>query len=83
MAAAFVHIQKGNLRGARELFRTSEQYLSAYLPHHQGINLELFLNEVHIIDQKLGPVADGVLQKIDYPKMDLEKGLPDLQKEES
>lgn len=36
-AVAFVHLERGNFKGAHKLFRTSCGYLSRYLPEHGGV----------------------------------------------
>jgi predicted metal-dependent hydrolase len=40
VAVALHHFGNGNIRGARKLYHSSRKYLSAYLPLHEGINLE-------------------------------------------
>lgn len=39
LAAALVHFQKANLKGAKELFRTASHYLEPYLPKYGGVDL--------------------------------------------
>ena len=45
LAAALVHYQKGNLEGAKELFRTATAYLTPYLSHYQGVDLSEALKD--------------------------------------
>ncbi len=72
LAAAFVHIQKKQFRGARELFRKSHNYLSPYLPYHQGMNLERLLAQIEVIDQLLA--EDRIdWEKIKVPVLRIEK----------
>jgi predicted metal-dependent hydrolase len=44
-AVALYHFGNGNIRGARKLFNSSRDYLSAYRPKHLGLDLEKFLFE--------------------------------------
>lgn len=43
LAAALVHFQKGNLKGAEELFRTASRYLKPYPPDYQGVRISKVL----------------------------------------
>jgi hypothetical protein len=45
LAAALVHFQKGNLHGAKELFRTASRYLKPYLPRYEGVFLSKVLKD--------------------------------------
>ena len=45
LAAALVHFQKGNFKGAKELFRTASHYLRPCLPHYQGVRLSEVLKD--------------------------------------
>lgn len=45
-AVALHHFGNGNIRGARKLYYTSLGYLEAYRPHHEGIDLDKFFNEM-------------------------------------
>ncbi len=47
-AVALYHFGNGNIRGARKLYHSSSNYLSAYRPRHMGLDLEKFLNEFAI-----------------------------------
>lgn len=71
MAAAFVHIQKRNVHGAQGLFRTSRQYLSSYMPQHQGLDLKRLLGEIQVIESSLYPENDLVGELISYPILEL------------
>jgi predicted metal-dependent hydrolase len=44
-SVALFHFGNGNIRGARKLYRSSSDYLSAYGPRHMGLDLEKFLGE--------------------------------------
>jgi hypothetical protein len=44
-AVAFVHLQRGNLRGAIKLYTTASGYLRRYLPECEQINTEKLMNE--------------------------------------
>ena len=55
-AIAMHHFQRGNLDGARKLYRGHRKYLAAYLPTHLGVDLELVLAELQRV---LTPVLRG------------------------
>ncbi len=42
-AVCLHHFGNGNYRGARKLYYSSRKYLEAYLPTHQGLDVQLFL----------------------------------------
>ncbi len=44
-AAAFVHHQRGNPKGAQKLYQRANSYLKSYLPHFGGINTEKLASE--------------------------------------
>ena len=45
LAASLVHFQRGNLAGAKELFRTASSYLKPYLPRYHGVNVSGILKD--------------------------------------
>ncbi len=46
IAAAFVHIQKGTPRGARELFKTASSHFKKHPSPYKDVNTQKFLAEV-------------------------------------
>lgn len=46
IAAAFVHVQKQNPKGAERLFQSSLGYLSKYFPEYLGLNLEQLYKDI-------------------------------------
>jgi hypothetical protein len=57
-AVAFVHLERGNFRGARKLYRTASEYLHAYLPVHLGIQVEDLLDAFEEFFATSVPVAE-------------------------
>lgn len=45
-AAAFVHHQRGNPKGAQKLYQRANGYLKSYLPRFGGINTEKLMVQV-------------------------------------
>jgi uncharacterized protein len=45
VAVALHHFGNGNIRGARKLYHTSQNYLEPYRPLYMGLDLEKFLSE--------------------------------------
>jgi hypothetical protein len=45
-AVALHHFGNGNIRGARKLFHSSQQYLEPYRPTYLGLDLEKFLADM-------------------------------------
>jgi uncharacterized protein len=45
-AVALHHFGNRNLRGARKVWGSCSQYLTAYTPHHLGLNVAKFLVEM-------------------------------------
>ena len=43
---ALHHFRRGNLDGARKLYRGHRRYLATYLPNHQGIAVAEFLEDM-------------------------------------
>lgn len=73
-AVAFVHLERGNYKGAHKLFRTACGYLSHYLPEHGGVHTEKLLADfeaffaTHVAAaEPAGRVMD--LDQLDTPKM--------------
>ena len=46
VAVCLHHFGNGNVRGAKKLFQSSTNYLSAYVPWHEGIDLEKLLAQL-------------------------------------
>ncbi len=44
-AVAFIHLERGNYRGAKKLYRTSCGYLNRYPGEQEGINIDQLLLE--------------------------------------
>ena len=57
-AVAFVHLERGNFKGAKKLFRSATVYLEAYLPEHSGIQTETLMEEMEEFFSSLVPVAE-------------------------
>ena len=57
-AIAMHHFQRGNLDGARKLYRGHRRYLAAYLPEHLGVDVEHLLAEMQRV---LTPVLRGAV----------------------
>lgn len=57
-AVAFVHLERGNFKGARKLFRTAHGYLHAYLPEHGEIQTEKLLEEFEEFFDTYVPAAE-------------------------
>ena len=45
LAALLVHYQKGNLTGARELFKSASVYLRPYLPNYGDVSINKILTD--------------------------------------
>ena len=52
-AICMYHFSRGNLEGARKLYRGHRRYLAAYVPAHLGLDVEGLLAEMQ---RCLGPV---------------------------
>jgi uncharacterized protein len=57
-SVAFVHLERGNYKGAKKLFRTSCGYLSRYPGVHEGINVDKLLQDFHSFFSKVVPQAE-------------------------
>lgn len=44
-AVAFVHLERGNFKGARKLFRTACGYLASYLPEYGGVDTKQLMTD--------------------------------------
>lgn len=69
VAVALHHFGNGNIRGARKLYHSSRNYLAAYLPHHEGIDIEALFRTY---DQCF---AEVLASEEEFPKIELD---PDL-----
>ena len=47
-AVALYHLGRGNMRGARKLYRTSSRYLKPYAPKALGLNVRKLLNDMKV-----------------------------------
>ena len=57
-AVAFVHLERGNFKGARKLFRTACEYLSGYLSEYGGIHTEQLLEDSEEFFSAIVPEAE-------------------------
>ena len=69
VAVCLYHFGNGNIRGAKKLYHSSRAYLEAYLPKHEGIDLEKLLAQLQTCCQ---PILDS---KEEFPKIEI---VPDL-----
>ena len=58
-AVAFVHLERGNYRGAKKLYRTSCQYLNRYPSQLEGIDVERLLQEFDRFFGEMVPEAEN------------------------
>ena len=65
-AAAFVHYQRGNPKGAQKLYRRADGYLGSYLPHHSGINTEKLMVQVRDFFETDPEANSDVLPQIEF-----------------
>ncbi|MDP7205222.1 MAG: DUF309 domain-containing protein [Pirellulaceae bacterium] len=76
VAVCLHHFGNGNIRGARKLYHTSCRYLEAYLPVHEGLDVEKLIRELTICCQEFlesdeeFPQTEIVAEKI--PEIHLE-----------
>ena len=76
VAVCLHHFGNGNIRGARKLYHTSCRYLEAYLPVHEGLDVEKLIRELTICCQEFlesdeeFPQAEILVEKI--PEIHLE-----------
>lgn len=68
-AVALHHFGNGNIRGARKVYRSSRNYLDAYRPVCDGLDLDQFLAQ---FDKCFAEVAAN---QEEYPQIDLEPEL--------
>lgn len=69
-AVAFVHLERGNYKGARKLFRTACRYLEGYLPDHGGIHTEQLLEDFEEFFARYVPAAELRSEPIDLADAD-------------
>jgi uncharacterized protein len=60
VAVCLHHFGNGNVRGALKLYRSSSEYLRAYLPRHAGLDVEQLL---HDLDVCCAPLLDDSEQR--------------------
>ena len=76
VAVCLHHFGNGNIRGARKLYHTSCRYLEAYLPSHEGLDVEKLIRELTICCQEFlesdeeFPQTEIIVEKI--PEIHLE-----------
>ena len=76
VAVCLHHFGNGNIRGARKLYHTSCRYLEAYLPFHEGLDVEKLIRELTICCQEFldsdeeFPQTEIIVEKI--PEIHLE-----------
>ncbi len=68
-AVCLHHFGNGNIRGARKLYFGSRSYLEKYLPHHLGLDLQPFL------DQMTACCAEILASQDEFPSIEI---VPDL-----
>ena len=74
LAAALVHFQKGNLKGAKELFRTASSYLKPYRPRYEGVEISKVLRDFgKFLDVWSEDPDDPSIAKKLLPRVTLEK----------
>ena len=69
VAVCLYHFGNGNIRGAKKLYHSSRAYLTAYLPKHEGLDLEKLLAQLQACCQ---PILDNTEE---FPKVEI---VPDL-----
>ena len=62
-AVALYHLKRGNLSGARELYRTSSHYLNQYKPKVLGLNVEKLLHDMKVCFESMN---DQKIPKLDF-----------------
>lgn len=68
-AVCLHHFGNGNIRGARKLYHSSRAYLEPYAPHHEGLNVTLFL------DQMTTCCAEILASDEEFPQIEIEVDL--------
>jgi hypothetical protein len=69
VAVCLHHFGNGNIRGAKKLYFGCRSYLEEYLPYHEGVNLELLLNQLEKCCEEI------LASHEEYPRIEIE---PDL-----
>lgn len=64
-AVALHHFGNGNIRGAKKLFLSCQNYLGPYRPVHEGLDLEKF------IAQLSDCFADVMASQEEFPKIEI------------
>ncbi|MBE3556888.1 MAG: DUF309 domain-containing protein [Firmicutes bacterium] len=72
-AVGLLHLENGNLVGARHLFETSGELLKPYLPTHRGLDLARLRHETCCIVQRLPDARRISLEEV------AQLGLPRVQ----
>lgn len=73
-SVAFVHLERGNYKGAKKLFRTSCEYLSQYDGVLEGIDVDRLLRDFREFFSTVVPAAEEKqiileLQRIRTPQL--------------
>ncbi len=75
LAAALVHYQKGNLKGAKELYRTASGYLERYRPVYQGVSVARVLKDFERFLQVWSESPDEPsLAREELPRLEFKRG---------
>lgn len=53
LAAALVHLEKGEARGARRLVGRAKDYLAPYRPRHQGLDVACLVADIVRLEETL------------------------------
>ena len=61
-AVALYHLGRGNMKGARKLYGTSNKYLRKYLPSALGLNVEKLLADMKICFEQ----DNGLIPKLEF-----------------
>lgn len=72
LAAALVHVQKGNAKGAKRLVGTARRYLEPYGACHQGLNLGKLFAEVSSLVRRVATSSES--GSLRYPVLELRPG---------
>jgi len=58
LAVSFVHLERCNLIGARNLLIKSKEKMQAFSGIHRGINMDLLLKEIGIVESNYDQLED-------------------------
>ncbi len=74
MTVALYHYEYGNVKGAREMLRVAEHYLTPYKPMYWQLNLEEVLSYINLCLNQL----PKNIERVDFEQVDLLPVLPKL-----